>query len=68
MIIVQSIGKEQILARDENAKWYRVLKSSVNIGDEISEKDCVSLSERLCRIYEKAIRLIDICKANPTVY
>ena len=68
MIIVQSVGKEQILARDENAKWYKVINKSVKVGDPVSEKDCNALSERFCRIYEKAIKLISICKANPDIY
>lgn len=68
MIIVQSISKEQSLARDENAKWYKVTNKSVKVGEPVSEKDCIVLSERLCRIYEKAIKLIAICKANPDIY
>jgi hypothetical protein len=68
MIIVQSVGKKQTLARDENAKWYRVNKTDIKVGDEVSENYCVALSDRLCRIYEKAIKLIAICKENPDIY
>lgn len=32
MIIVQSVGKEQTLARDESEKWYRVSDNSVKVG------------------------------------
>ena len=68
MIIVQSIGKEQILARDENAQWYRVNKNSVNIGDEIKLENCTILSEKLSKIYERAIEIISVCKANPGLF
>ena len=37
MIIVQSVGKKQTLARDENAKWYTVNKTDVKVGYEVSE-------------------------------
>lgn len=68
MIKVYNIGIEQTLARDENHKWYRVTKKSIKVGDIVSEKDCIALSEKLCEIYDRAIDIIAICKANPDIY
>ena len=65
MIIVQSVGKNIILARDENAQWYEVLDNSVTVGQSIDLHVCSKLNKKLCGIYENAIKLIEFCKANP---
>ncbi len=68
MIKVYQLCEKQALARDENHKWYGVIKKSVKVGDIVDEKDCIGLSENQCELIENCLKLIAMCEANPDIF
>lgn len=68
MIIVQSVGKEQTLARDESEKWYRVSDNSVKVGDIVSLDKCVKLSDLENNVYNSCCELISMAEKSPYIF
>ncbi len=65
MIIVDSVGKNQILAKNKSGQWFRVNDKSVKVGDIVPAKNCTKLPKSLCRLYNSVDELLKILESNP---
>ena len=66
MIIVDTIGKNQILAKDNKGHWYNVNDPSVKVGDVVSSKICTKLKKSLCEFYNAADNLLNSLEKSST--
>lgn len=65
MIIVNSIGTNQILAKNDKGQWYKVNDKSVNVGDRVSSKVCTKLNKSVSKLYNAVDELLNTLESNP---
>lgn len=65
MIVVDNVGKNQILAKDDKGHWYRVNDVSVKVGDIVSSKVCTKLNKSTCKLYNNVDELLKTLESNP---